>query len=44
LNQLLEQIDLTLSTGQPVGGQDVELIQQALSGIKSRSEPYLQDE
>ena len=44
LNDLLREIDGKLSSGQPLTDEDVRLIQQALSGIKSRSEPYLQDQ
>jgi len=43
LNDLLQEIDAKLSSGQPLTDEDIQLIQQALSGIKSRSEPYLQD-
>ncbi|MBN1835372.1 MAG: hypothetical protein JW820_05940 [Spirochaetales bacterium] len=42
INDLLRQIDGQLSSEQAPTEEDVQLIQEALSGIKSRSEPYLQ--
>jgi hypothetical protein len=43
LDALLQQIDRVLASGRPLTDEDVQLIQQALSAIKSRSEPYLQN-
>ena len=43
LNDLLLEIDRLLSSGQPLTDEEIQLIEQALSDIKSRSAPYLQD-
>jgi hypothetical protein len=43
LNDLLLKIDRLLSSGQPLTKEEIQLIEQALSDIQSRSAPYIED-